>query len=87
MIEIFGKGQCTFCNQAKLICSRRGFEHVAFNTEYKMYLDMLKEKLPNDEHNYERCPYIFWNGKYIGGIQEFLDEIENTFVGYGEQKI
>lgn len=87
MISIFGKKQCNFCNEAKKICIRYGFEYEYCNIEYKNFLDDLKAKLPDDEYNYTHCPYIFWNGKYIGTLKDFLEEIENTIGGFGEQKI
>ena len=85
MIEIFSKGQCAFCVEARKVARQRRFAYVEYDTQYTKYLDMLKERLPEDEHNYTRCPYIFWHGRYIGTLPDFLNEIENTIGGFGDQ--
>lgn len=72
MITIYGKDNCTFCEQAKRLCDMKGLTY-----EYKKVgVDLTKEQLE------EICPVpvrtvpqIFIDGTYVGGFQEFSKKV------------
>ena len=73
-IKIYGKANCPWCDRAKDLASRYGFEYEYFDIGRKQYYDELKEAFPD----LKTVPQIFWYGKHIGGYNDFASEIENT---------
>lgn len=81
MIKIYGKTNCHWCNQAKDLVSRYGFEYEYFDIGLKKHYDELKEAVPD----VKSVPQVFWYGRHIGGYNELVSEIENTIGGFGDQ--
>ena len=46
----------------------------------------LKEKATKDNITITTVPAIWWNGKFIGGFNELVTEIENTR-NFGQEKV
>jgi len=80
MIEIYGKPMCPFCDKAKALCERRGwdFSYKSLGTDYQ------KEELLEMFPGARTVPQIKINGQSIGGWTEFEKYIEDTgFNGTG----
>ena len=74
MIEIYGKPQCPYCEQAKNLCETRKFSYTykSLGTDYE------KEELLEMFPSARTVPQIKINGKSIGGFVEFQKYIEDT---------
>lgn len=82
MVTIWGTSTCPYCERAKDLCKQYDlqFEYVLIDTQEK--LQELHEKAPGTH----TVPQIWWHDKYIGGFNEFHQEIENTR-NFGQEKI
>lgn len=80
-ITIYGKSQCPWCDRAKTLAKMYSLEYEYKNVELKKFYDEMKQAVPEAK----TVPQIFWNGRYLGGYNEFSKEIENTVGGHGEQ--
>lgn len=70
MIEIWGKENCTFCDQAKQLCERKGLEYT-----YKQHgVDFTTEEILEEFVGARTFPQIKIDGNPIGGFQQ-LEEI------------
>jgi len=81
MIEIFGKPQCPFCDQAKLLCETRGLKY----TYKSLGTDYTKEELLESFPGARSVPQIRINGTAIGGFDKlgpYLEETGYTGTGY-----
>ena len=83
MITIYGKPTCVFCVKAKNLAAQ-------YNLKFE-YLDLDE---PENTQNFKEkhgegstVPQIWWNGRHVGGYQEFANEIQDTIGGYGEGKL
>jgi glutaredoxin 3 len=74
MIVIYGKDNCYWCKEAKALAGRYGFEYEYKNTTYENYRAEMFEKVPDAK----TVPQIFWDGRHVGGYEEFVSEIENV---------
>lgn len=83
MIEIFGKTQCYNCSKAINAAKYYGKPYEYKNIEYKKYRDELCERINIFEN--DRMPYIFIRGVYIGDYNDFVDHMEGTQGGFGDQ--
>lgn len=74
MIEIWGKPNCTFCDQAKSLCERRELKYI-----YKtLGTDFTREEILREFPNAKTFPQIKINNIAIGGHQELALYIEDT---------
>jgi len=74
MIEIYGKPQCPYCEQAKALCEQMKLEYV-----YKsMGTDLIREELLEMFPEARTVPQIIINGTKIGGYNELVKYIEET---------
>lgn len=74
MIEIYGKPQCPYCEQAKQLCENMQLDYV-----YKsMGTDFTREELLETFPNARTVPQIIINGTKIGGYNELTKYIEET---------
>lgn len=81
MIEIFGKPQCPFCDQAKALCELRGLKY----TYKSLGTDYTKEELLEAFPGARTVPQIRINGTVIGGFDKlgpYLEETGYTGTGY-----
>jgi glutaredoxin len=74
MITIYGKDNCYWCQEAKALAKRYGLEFEYKNTGYEHFRTEMFEKYPDAK----TVPQIWWDGRHIGGYNEFTIEIENT---------
>jgi len=83
MITIYGKPTCTWCIKAKNLAKQYNQKFEYIDIEEPDNMNQFKERMPNET----KIPQIWWNGRYIGGYQEFASELQNTIGGYGEGRL
>lgn len=80
MIEIYGKPQCPFCDQAKTLCETRGLKY----TYKSLGTDYTKEELLESFPGARSVPQIRINGTAIGGFDKLGPYLEETgYTGTG----
>lgn len=79
--KIYGKNNCRFCVKAKKLAVDYGVRYEYIDVGYIDGLNELRSLLPE----VKTVPQIWYDGKHIGGYNEFATELENTRGGYGEQ--
>lgn len=84
-IEIFGSGKCHNCSKSIEAAKYYGQSYEYKNIEYKKYRDELEERITLSD--YEKCPFIFVRGKYIGTYSNLTNYLEETLGGFGDQPI
>lgn len=84
MITIYGAEWCKWCKAAKKLAEDRALAHEWLDVENPDVYEDMKDKVPSTA---KTIPQIFWNGRYIGGHDDFAAEIENTIGGFGDGKI
>lgn len=74
MVIIWGTSSCSYCKKAISLCEQYNFkfEYILIDTQEKL------QELHNIAPDTHTVPQIWWNNKYIGGFNEFQQEIENT---------
>jgi glutaredoxin len=83
MITIYGNSRCGWCIRSKKLAERYDLKYEWKDTDEDHNLNEMKILLPD----VKTIPQIWWHGRYVGGYEDFADEIENTIGGYGDQKI
>lgn len=74
MIEIWGKPNCTYCDQAKSLCERRELKYI-----YKtLGTDFTREEILKEFPDARTFPQIKINNIAIGGHTELALYIEDT---------
>ena len=69
---IFRKYRCSYCDRAKSLIEKKGFEYESINIEEDNNIDLLLEK-----NKYARTmPQIFINDKLIGGYTDLVKYFE-----------
>ena len=69
---IFTKYRCSYCDRAKSLIEKKGFEYKSINIEEDNNIDLLLEK-----NKYARTmPQIFINDKLIGGYTDLVKYFE-----------
>jgi|TARA_B110000908_G_scaffold167397_1_gene220278 glutaredoxin 1 len=81
-VVIYGRDECQWCDRAHELAHQHGIE-----VKYKSLSDRFDGAAYRTEM-FAECktagftpktvPQVFWNGKHIGGFNEFALEIENT---------
>ena len=66
MIEIYGKPQCPFCDKAKALCEREGYEY----TYKSLGTDFGREEMVEMFPTARTFPQIRIDGESIGGYQQ-----------------
>ena len=66
MIEIFGKTMCPFCDKAKALCEKEGYEF----TYNQLDVDFTREELFEQFPGARTFPQIRIDGEAIGGYDE-----------------
>lgn len=74
MITIYGKANCTYCEQAKTACTLRGkqFEYKQLGKDYE--LNELQAKSPY----MKTFPQIFDGHRLIGGFNDLMTELSQA---------
>lgn len=77
MITIYGKENCTFCDQAKALCDMRGlsFNYFQLDKDFNKpdFIDYMQKNyqiLPRS------MPQIVDEGGYIGGFTELKNKLD-----------
>lgn len=81
MIIIYGNEMCSYCLRAKRLAAQYNLPYVFKDTDQDANLNELKKIIPNDRAS---IPQIWWHDRYIGGYDEFSEEITNTMGGFGD---
>jgi len=69
MIEIYGKDNCPYCDKAKALCERKGYDYV-----YKsLGEDFTREEMMETFPTARTFPQIRIDGEAIGGYDNFAD--------------
>jgi glutaredoxin len=72
MVVIYGKDNCTFCEQAKKLCEMKG---VSFQYK-KVGVDLTREQLMDIcPVPVRSVPQIFINDEYVGGYPELVKKV------------
>lgn len=75
MITIYGKSDCAFCEQAKLLLDANNIGY-----EYKQLgRDFTKEDLLKLNPGAKSFPQIFDNGRLIGGYSDLGEELRRAW--------
>ena len=70
---IFTKYRCSYCDRAKSLIEKKGFEYESINIEEDNNIDLLLKK-----NKYARTmPQIFINDKLIGGYTDLVKYFED----------
>jgi glutaredoxin 3 len=84
MVIIYGNNRCDWCRKAKSLAKDYNLNFDWRNTDDDSIFEQLQSELPNTKTS---IPQIWWNGKYIGGYEDFAAELTNTLGGFGEGPI
>lgn len=69
MIEIYGKPQCPYCDKAKALCERKGYDY----TYKSLGEDFTREEMMETFPTARTFPQIMIDGEAIGGYDNFQD--------------
>lgn len=69
MIEIYGKTQCPYCDKAKALCERKGYDY----TYWSLGEDFTREEMMEAFPTARTFPQIRIDGEAIGGYDNFAD--------------
>ena len=76
MITIYGKDNCTFCEQAKALCKQKGveFEYKLLGKDFQreVFIAMMQEDFAVTPRS---MPQIVSGGTYIGGFAELKQHL------------
>ena len=80
MIEIYGKDNCPYCDKAKALCEKYGYQF-----EYlELGKDFEREAVLTEFPEARTFPQIIINGQKIGGYEQMVKYIEDTgYTGTG----
>ena len=81
MIVIYGNEACGYCLKAKRLATQYNLPYEWKDTDIDANLNELKLKLPVQRSS---IPQIWWHDRYIGGCDDFVDEITNVMGGFGD---
>jgi len=81
MITIYGNEMCGYCIRAKRLATQYNLPFVFKDTDDDANLNELKKIIPNSRTS---IPQIWWHERYVGGYDDFADEITNTMGGFGD---
>lgn len=86
MVLIYGNSRCAWCEKAKDLAERYELFYEYRNIDNDYYLNELKIKLVEAQKRASTIPQIWWDDRYIGGYEDFAQEIENTLgANYGQE--
>ena len=83
MIIIYGKSNCSFCTKAKNIAEMHNLPYQYHSIDDEQINEQMFKLVPNAK----TVPQIWWGDRYIGGYDQFAQEIENTVGNYGHGKL
>lgn len=74
MITIYSKPNCTFCEQAKVLCETKGLEYKMMKLDVDYTKEELLEKCPVPVRS---VPQIFDGNDYVGGFTDLKAWVGN----------
>ena len=74
MIEIYATNGCPWCTKAKRLAEDYNLQYEYIICNSPSTKAKFREKFPEAK----TVPQIMWNGKHIGGYEDFAVEVENT---------
>lgn len=80
-LTIYGKDNCYWCKEAKSLAERYDIAYTYIDASNEEGLREFKEAVPLAK----TVPQIFWDGRHIGGYNDFANEVESTIGGFGDQ--
>lgn len=85
MITIYGKENCTFCNQAKTyLCAKAiDFEYISLDSKESV-VQMKEEVLGISADDKVLVPVVIIEGNWIGGYNELKKYIEENYSLVGD---
>jgi len=84
MVLIYGDSNCIVCKQTADLCKQYSLEHKLININESFATeDEFATKFKNKKY----IPQIEWNGKIIGGYNQFLEALEEMINNYGENTL
>ena len=83
MIKIYGNDMCKWCLKAKQLAEDYKLDHEWIDLDIDSNLNDFKILFPS----MVTIPQITWDGRHIGGYENFAEEIENTISSYGQGKL
>jgi glutaredoxin len=81
MITIYGNETCGHCLRAKRLATQYNLPYVFKDTDEDANLNELKKIIPVQRSS---IPQIWWHDRYVGGCDDFANEITNSMGGFGE---
>lgn len=89
-VVIYGKDTCNWCDRAVELAHQYSLEVTYKSVDDRfsgeVHMQELKQLAEKHELTIKTVPQIWWNGKYIGGFDQFAEEIENTRA-FGDGKL
>lgn len=79
MITIYGKDNCTYCDQAKRLCEQKGvdFEYKSLGVHFERD-EFISYMIKEHGVIVRTMPQIVHDGDYIGGYQELRNKLEGV---------
>lgn len=73
-VKIYGTNHCPWCKKAVALAEQYKFEYEYIICNTPETKQEFKDNFPDAK----TVPQIIWNGKHVGGYEDFASEIENT---------
>ena len=80
MIVIYGAEWCKHCKQAKDVATQYSLAFQYKDVDIGTNKADLKAALPT----VQTIPQIWWHDRHIGGMDDFIREIQSTIGDYGQ---
>lgn len=87
LVEIYGTSTCNWCDRAQEVCVQYDIDYSYKSLDDRFEGEQnMNELLKRFDGKPKTVPQIYWGGKYIGGYNELVTEIENTR-NFGQEKL
>ena len=80
MLTIYGKSNCGYCTKAKELAEQYHLKYEYRDIGQFEFLEQMVSMAPKTN----TVPQIWWNGRHVGGYNEFATEVSNTIGNYGQ---
>jgi glutaredoxin 3 len=68
-VLVYSKKPCPYCEQAKTLLTKKGFNYTELDVTRPDVLDQLRDLVPG----VKTVPQIFIDGNHIGGYTELVE--------------
>jgi glutaredoxin 3 len=69
VVLVYSKKPCPYCEQAKTLLTKKGFNYTELDVTRPDVLDQLRDLVPG----VKTVPQIFIDGNHIGGYTELVE--------------